>query len=216
MATIAVIIDVFRAFTTAAYILEKGPSSYTVAVQQNVIVQLAARCINPLIVGKPEMGMEGELFQVPNSPTRVKKLEIAGRDVFHRTEAGVQGVLYSQEALQADVVLVAGFANASATIHYIKQFQNPHVTFVPMGHRGLTPSLEDDLCAQCLSAFLEGKTFDLKPYKPQLKEGSGSYFFSADQWQYPEKDFKRCLKKDSFSFAIRAEIKGDYALLNRI
>lgn len=210
------IIDVFRAFTTAAYILKKEPASYTVVVRQDVIVQLAARCINPLIVGKPEMGMGGELFQVPNSPTRVKRLEITGRDVFHRTEAGMQGVIYSTQAIQADVVLVAGFVNASATIQYIKQFQNPHVTFVPMGHRGTTPSLEDDLCAQCLSASIEGRMFDLKPYKPQLKEGSGSYFFSGDQEQYPEKDFKRCLKKDRFSFAIRAEIKGDYAILTRI
>ena len=78
---VVVIIDVFRAFTTAAYVLEHNPASYTLAVKQLVISELAAKHINPLVIGKPEKGMEGHIYHIPNSPTRLLEVDIRGRDL---------------------------------------------------------------------------------------------------------------------------------------
>jgi 2-phosphosulfolactate phosphatase len=84
-----------------------------------------------------------------------------------------------------------------------------------MGHQGETPSLEDDLCAKYIKRLLKEKTFDIHPYFGEIQQGPGSYFFSQDQWQYPEEDFTRCLETDRFNFAIQAILKGDYAILLR-
>jgi 2-phosphosulfolactate phosphatase len=209
---VVVVIDVFRAFTTASYVLEHDPASYTLAVRQSVISELAAEHINPLVIGKPERGMEGHIYHIPNSPTRLLEVDILGRDIFHRTEAGARGVLQAHEA---DLVLAASFVNATATADYIKRLQDPQVTIVPMGHEGTTPSLEDDICSEYIQALLNGEQIEIAPYIAQFREGPGKYFFSEDQWQYPSTDFDHCLEVDRFNFAIQATVKGDYALLTR-
>jgi 2-phosphosulfolactate phosphatase len=210
---VTVVIDVFRAFTTAAYVLDKRPASYMLAVKQSVISNLAKKHINPLVIGKPEKGMEGDMYTIPNSPTRVLEVKVLDRDVIHRTEAGAKGVL---QACEADMILAASFVNAAATAKYIKTLKDPQVTIMPMGHEGVTPSLEDTVCAEYIQAVTSGKKMNLAPYIPQFKEGPGKYFFSKDQWQYPSEDFDRCLEVDRFDFAIQAIlVKDTYAILKR-
>lgn len=208
---VTVIIDVFRAFTTVPYVLERNPASYALAVKQSVIAILAAKCINPLVIGKPEKGTEG-FYHIPNSPTRAQEVDITGRNIIHRTEAGAKGVLQAQTA---DLVLVASFVNATATANYIKRLKDPQVVYAPMGHEGTLPSLEDDVCSEYIQAIVNGKKIELAPYIPRFREGPGKYFFSEDQRQYPKEDFDRCLEVDRFSFAIQAIVKGDYAILTR-
>jgi 2-phosphosulfolactate phosphatase len=208
---VVVVIDVFRAFTTASYALSKKPSAYYLAVKQSIITELASKQINPLIIGKPEIGLSGDLYHIPNSPTRLQEMEVEGRVVIHRTEAGARGVL---QATSADIVLAAGFVNAKATALFLSYLKDAEITYYPMGHEGNTPSLEDDLCAQYIAALVTGNIVNIKPYIPHLKTGAGSYFFGADQKQYPEKDFERCLELNRFDFPIRADIKNNYALLS--
>lgn len=210
---ITVVIDVFRAFTTACYVLEQGPAHYILTPQSLVIAKLVAQIAQPIIIGKPEKGMEGVVkYDIPNSPTRAGELSLTERRVFHRTEAGARGVL---QAKSADVVLVAGFVNAVATVRYIQSLADPEVTVLPMGHEATTPSLEDDLCARYIEAALKGERFDLTPFRSLLKEGAGSYFFAEDQWQYPHQDFETCLQINRFDFAVQAEVKEDYAVLSK-
>jgi 2-phosphosulfolactate phosphatase len=87
---------------------------------------------------------------------------------------------------------------------------------VPMGHEGTTPSLEDDICAQYIQARLKRQTINLAQYHAALREGSGKYFFSEDQWQYPSQDFECCLEVSRFNFAIKAEVQEEYATLTRL
>jgi len=209
---VTVVIDVFRAFTTASYVLENHPATYKLAVNHAVISRLAQEHINPVVIGKPERGVIGNIYHIPNSPTRVMDVQIGARDVIHRTEAGARGILLAKES---DVVLAAGFVNARATVNYIKSLIDPQVKIVPMGHEGVTPSLEDDLCARYIQGLIDGEEIEPAPYFSQLKMGSGSYFFSEDQQQYPREDFDRCLEIDRFNFAILAEVKGEYAILSR-
>lgn len=209
---VTVVIDVFRAFTTASYILEQHPATYTLAVKQTVISELASQYINPLVIGKPEKGMEDHIYHIPNSPTRVLEVKVSDRDIIHRTEAGAKGILLAQEA---DIVLAAGFVNADATVKFIKTLTNPEVSVIPMGHEGTTPSLEDNVCAEYITALINDKKMELTPYFSKIKEGPGQYFFSQDQWQYPSGDFERCLEIDRFNFAIQAFVKSDHAILMR-
>jgi len=209
--SVTVIVDAFRAFATASYILERRPQKYIYAAKTSVISRLALDFIKPLLIGKPETG-DTTIYAIPNSPTRVLETEITGRVVLHRTEAGAKGIL---GAKNADIVLAAGFVNADATAKYIRTLPNPKITIIPMGHEAINPSIEDDICAEYIQSLINGKKFSIEFYIQELKTGPGKYFFTEDQWQYPKEDFVRCLEIGRFDFAIQAEIYNDYALLTR-
>jgi len=207
---IVVIIDVFRAFTTAAYILEKVPKTYILAKKSTVISQLATKLRGPILIGKSEQGVD-LAYDIPNSPTRTRGVLISGKDILHRTEAGAGGLLLAKNA---DIVLAAGFVNASATAKYIRSLPNAEVIILPMGHEGTQPSLEDDICAEYIKSLIEGRKMKLTKLHSFLKSSSGKYFFSQDQWQYPKEDFYRCLAVDYFDFVIKATVLDDYAILS--
>lgn len=213
---VTVVIDAFRAFSTACYVLEKNPASYRVATKSSVISRLAIDAINPLLIGKPEKGFDHIVYNIPNSPTRVLGVKITGCDVLHRTDAGMKGILQSKDS---DIILAAGFVNAESTVQYInktiRKKGTPKITITPMGHQGESPSLEDDACAEYIKCLLSEKKLDLNLYMDEIRQGPGSYFFSQDQQQYPSEDFARCMEVGRFDFAIQAILKDDYAVLSR-
>lgn len=209
---VVVIVDVFRACTTAAYLLNRHPATYILAKKSSTINRLSCYFINPLLVGKPEKGIN-LVYDIPNSPTRTEDVRVSGRSVLHRTEAGASGIMLASES---DVLLAAGFVNASSTAEYIKKIKNREVIIIPMGHEGLRPSLEDNLCASYLKELFSGKQLDVGKFISLLQEGPGKYFFSEDQYQYPKEDFFRCLEIDRFDFAIKANVIQDYAILDRV
>ncbi|MBK8695778.1 MAG: 2-phosphosulfolactate phosphatase [Deltaproteobacteria bacterium] len=205
------IIDAFRAFATACYVLDRRPADYLVTTSSAVAARLAREVAAPLLVGKAEIGADFA-YEIPNSPTRTLEVTVAGRTVIHRTQAGAMGVV---QAVETELVLAASLVNAAATARYLWRFPDSAITLVPMGHEAITPSLEDDLCRRAIASHLQGRPFDLAPFIPALRDGSGRYFFGDDQRQYPREDFERCIACDRFDFAIRAERHGDYARLVR-
>lgn len=208
---ITIVIDVFRAFTTACYILERHPASYYYSYSCNVIKKLMLQSVNPLLIGKPEKGSK-LIYHIPNSPTHVSKEKIENREIIHRSESGSRGILFSRNA---DLVLATGLVNAKATVDYIETFKNSIVTILPMGHEAIHSSLEDEICAQYLLASMSSKCFDTTKYTLEILSGPGKYFFSNDQNQYPKEDFARCLELNKFNFAIQAQLYSSYAILKR-
>jgi 2-phosphosulfolactate phosphatase len=134
---VAIVIDVFRAFTTASYVLDRQPTTYRLAFKQDVIEKLVSQSSCPLVIGKPEKGRDGAIFTIPNSPTRVCEVGATQKEVLHRTEAGARGVL---AAKSADLILAAAFVNAAATASYVKSLRGADIAFFPMGHVGTVPS----------------------------------------------------------------------------
>jgi 2-phosphosulfolactate phosphatase len=206
-----VIIDVFRAFTTACYVLAEHPSEYLLVETSSAAARLARGFDAPLMIGKPERGADLR-YDIPNSPTRLLEVPVAGRCVIHRSDAGAHGVL---AAPPEEVVLVTGFVNLSATALHIRQSGASSVQIIPMGHEGTTPSLEDNLCGDALRCALAGQSIGISQHLAEIRDGSGKYFFEADQAQYPHQDFDRCLEIDRFNFAVRAMVFSDYAKLIR-
>lgn len=209
---VIIVIDVFRAFTTACCVLERNPTSYILTNKSTAVSHLISGLQDSFLIGKAERGVTLN-YNIPNSPTRVKEVDIKGRNVFHRTEGGASGVLMSKGL---GIILAAGLANADATVRYVLQLQNPEITILPMGHEGITPSLEDDICAQYIDAKFRGQTMDLAHYFADLREGPGKYFFTDDQWQYPREDFDCCMDLNRFNFAIHADVQDEYAFLRRL
>lgn len=209
---VTVIVDAFRAFATASYVLQQEPACYAIATNSTVLTRLTTTVVQPFFIGKLEKDANSPTYAIPNSPTRVKELDLKGKHVYHRTAAGAKGIL---EAQDADIVLAAAFTNAEATACAILRLGTPKVSIIPMGHEGTAPSQEDTLCAEYLAELLKGEQSDISSRLLELKEGPGRYFFSDDQWQYPSEDFTLCTQLNQVDFAIHADVKDDYAILTK-
>ena len=208
MFPIFVVIDAFRAATTATAVLARRPRLYLYTHSCAVAARLAASAEDPLLIGRPEPGSTFR-YHLPNSPSRVSEHQIADRVVIHRTSAGAIGVLQSPPGAE---VLLAGFVNAEATAERLRD--RPHV-LLPMGHEATTPSLEDELCARLIAARVVGSDLDLGPHLADLRAGPGRYFFEADPRFYPPADFELCLAVDTVHFSVRVHRRGDHSLLQR-
>ncbi len=208
-----IVIDVFRAFSTACYILADSPARYFLATDTPTIMRLANKFPNAILVGKPEIGCELK-YDVPNSPTRIKEIDLKNRIILHRTEAGAKGVMSALEDSES-LVFVASFLNADATVQELKRLKISNIKLQPMGHEGKTSSLEDDVCAKYIEALFNGQLIDVNEYYGEIRNNAGKYFFQDDQWQYPFQDFDCCLQLESCHFAIQALRNENYACLRQ-
>ena len=116
---LAVIIDVFRAFTCTPLLFSLGiEKSILVATPQEAFA-LKRDKNDALLLGEIG-GVPIEGFDLGNSPSEIRRQDpslFKGRTVVQRTSAGVQGALAALTT--ADEVLVAGYTNARATADYI-------------------------------------------------------------------------------------------------
>lgn len=209
--TIHVIVDVFRAFSTACVILEKKPKRYILTNKCDTIVQIISKTEKNILVGKPGIGSKLK-YDVPNSPSLVEKLTIHRSYVYHRTAAGATGVIQSNKD---DITLCMSFNNIDATANYIKTFNSVDLHIKPMGHEANNPTIEDNLCADMLKNRIYTNCLNSSLPIEYIKKTTGMYFFTDDK-EYPQEDFSRCLEINSHMFAIKAEIKEGYALLRAV
>jgi 2-phosphosulfolactate phosphatase len=196
----AVIIDVFRAFTTAAFVVANGAE--TILPVGGVDEALALRR------NHPEWRVMGEVhghkvpgFDYGNSPDEVSAVDFKGRTVIQRTSSGVQGIL---EASGADEILLGSFVIAEATVNYIKRRNPKVVSIVAMGWEGDYKVIEDELCAEYLEARLHGERLDFQDMVRRIKaDPQGAKFFDKAQPSFREGDFHAAMSLDRFPFALR-------------
>ena len=106
-----VVIDVIRAFSTAAYAFGAGASAiYLVA---SVEEALSLKAANPDVLAMGEdHGRRPKGFDFPNSPVAVSRADLTGRTMVQRTSAGTQGIV---AAVDATRLWAASLVCASAT-----------------------------------------------------------------------------------------------------
>ena len=204
---VAVIIDVFRAFTTACHAAAAGARPILPTDRPDGIEDLKARYPAALTAGerfgKPLPGCD-----FGNSPAMVDaaRVRLAGRPFIHATHAGTRGLM---AACHADEVLAASLVNAAATARYVRLLRPPVVCLVAMGWTGEDRAEEDDACADYLAARLAGKSFDISKLACDLRRATAAakFFDPAQDWA-PEADFDCCLAVDRFSFALRLARRG--------
>ena len=209
--TIHIIIDVFRAFSTACTVLSKKPKSYALTNHCTSITQRLSVQNNCILIGKPEKGSAIN-YHAPNSPNLVANLDLKEKHIYHRTSAGATGVMQSNPN---NIVLCTSLNNLPATATYVSQFKNHPVIIQPMGHEANTPSIEDNICASLLRRMISGSHSMEKLPIDQIRASSGQYFFQQNP-EYPEEDFHTCLQIGTHPFAIKADIKEGYALLTEV
>ncbi len=203
---IAVIIDVFRAFSVEAYCFHKGAKTIIPVGDANLAYKLKEENPETLLVGERHGAMLPG-FDVGNSPSVLAKMDIAGKTVVHTTSAGTQGIA---NAVNATEILGCSLLNAKATAEYIRKSGAEEVSLVCMGLDALVPTEEDTLCAEYIKSILEGTKLDMPSLIADLKNTSGAKFFDKTQADvFPEADFHMCTELDKFDFVIKLEKCSD-------
>ena len=152
---VAVIIDVFRAFSVACYAFESGASSMIATGSVASAMHLKASYRNAVLAGeRDERKIRG--FDFGNSPTEIIQTDLRGKTFIHTTTAGTQGLV---NASNADIVVTGSFVNAGAVADYIKTLNPSIVSLVAMGYRASVSAEEDLLCAEYIKDLLSGTAF---------------------------------------------------------
>ena len=113
---VAVIIDVFRAFSVACYAIDSGAVRIIAAAEAEAAFFLKKNYRNCVLVGeRDERKIEG--FDFGNSPTEIIRTNLQGKTVIQTTTAGTNGLI---NATNADIVITGSLVNAGAVVKYIK------------------------------------------------------------------------------------------------
>ena len=133
----AVIIDVFRAFTTAAFCI--GVGAREVVIVGTPDEAFAIRDRDPSVFLTGEVGSRPiDGFDAGNSPSQIVALDLSGRRVVQRSSSGTQGVVI---AARCDEVALGSFVIASATCRYVRS-RGRYACLVAMGDGAVIPNAE--------------------------------------------------------------------------
>jgi len=197
---VAVVIDVIRAFSFAAFALGAGAERMILMDDLGATLELAAS-IPGALAGKDGVPEDG--FELFNSPGQVlERADLSGRTIVHRTSAGTIGAV---AARRAEHVYCASFVVAEATVRRVAALQPSLVTFVITGDGGRHD--EDLACAEFLRARLEGAKPDPAPYLRRVST-AGDRLRRAVELGHKGihvDDVDLCIDIDRFDFALRAQ-----------
>jgi 2-phosphosulfolactate phosphatase len=210
---LTVIIDVFRAFSTACYIFQNGAEMILPVGDIDLAYRLKQNNSEIILVGE-RGGKIQDGFDYGNSPSVIKQKDFRGKVVVLTTSSGTQGIYHAK---RADEIITGSFGNLSAIVKYIKQKNPERVSLVCMGQGGKRRAKEDELCAQAIKNKLQVDSPQLSTLKEDLKKTAGERFFNHQKDWSPEEDFYLCLDIDKFNFVLKVDNEaGDLVLLNKI
>jgi len=212
---VTVIIDVFRAFSTACYAFDNGIKRLLdVDTPEAAFVLKDKLKADTIIAGEQDEKIPAG-FDLGNSPTEMLTGQITGKTLIHCTTAGTNGIM---RASGASEILGASLVNAGAVSSYITMVHPEKVTLVAMGYRGVESAGEDLLCARYIRDLLMGHEPDISAEIAALREGPGSRFFKPENLSFsPPTDFFLCTALNRFNFALKAVITASgYAEIIRV
>jgi 2-phosphosulfolactate phosphatase len=210
---LTVVIDVFRAFSVAAYAFARGAvASIPVAAIETARALKAADSSRILLGERHARPLPG--FDCGNSPTELERIDVAGCTLVHTTHSGTQGLA---NAVNADEVITGALVNCAAIVRYIHLRQPQQVTLVRMGQEATSRCAEDDLCAEVLKSRLCGQQPDVSNVRARLRvaDSAQKFFDPACDWA-PQRDFDLCTEMDIFDFVLRLDRAANPPTLLRV
>jgi 2-phosphosulfolactate phosphatase len=202
--TVAVI-DVFRAFTTAAVALANGASSIVMVRSVEEALALREAGIGQICMGEVQ-GRAPPEFDFGNSPFEISTVDFRGKTIIQRTSAGTQGIV---AAIQAKRLYAASLVTAEATARALLSGSPDQISLVAMGDNGIKRTDEDELCAIHLRNRLEGRSGDADAVRRLILAGGEVERFHdpARPYLHPE-DVDIALDIDRYDFAVRVDFEN--------
>jgi 2-phosphosulfolactate phosphatase len=202
--TVAVI-DVFRAFTTAAVTLANGASRIIMVSTVGEALALRDGGTGQVCIGEVH-GRAPERFDFGNSPFEVCEVDFSGKTIIQRTSAGTQGIVAAAD--RAECLYASSLVTADATVRAIIAGSTDQISLVAMGDNGRKRTDEDELCAIHLRNRLEGRPSDPEAVRRLILAGGevARFHDPARPHLHPE-DVEIALDIDRYDFAIRVRIE---------
>jgi 2-phosphosulfolactate phosphatase len=203
---VAVVVDVMRAFTVAAWAFGQGAEKIVLAESLDEALALKARHPDWVALkdGPPAPG-----FDMVNSPGLLRSVDLGGRTVVQKTTAGTVGALAVKEA---SLVLCASFVVAEATARLLRTRKSDSVTFVVTGDDGQAD--EDLACAQYIARRATEAGTDAAEFVRRAAESRAAAELAEGvrRGAHPD-DVALCLELDRFPFAMVATLEESLMVL---
>ncbi|SEE21246.1 2-phosphosulfolactate phosphatase [Streptomyces sp. 2131.1] len=204
--SVAVVVDVMRACTVAAWAFARGTEKIVLAGSLDEAPALKSRHPDWVALkdGAPAPGVDAV-----NSPGQLRSRDPSGRTVVQKTTAGTVGALAVKDA---PLVLCAGFVVAEATARLLRQRTGGDVTFVVTGEDGRAE--EDLACAQYIARRAAGEAVDAEPFLRRAGDSRAAAELARGCARGPTpRTWRYCLELDRFSFAIVATQEDSLVML---
>jgi len=210
---VVAIIDVFRAFTTAAVAFANGATRITMVASVEEAVALRSQGVGQICMGEVG-GRPVDGFDFSNSPFDLSKTDLSGLAIIQRTSAGTQGIVTAARA--AEHMFAASLVTASATARGIRSLARGQITLVAMGEEGKRRSTEDEICALYLRNLLEGRPGNADAARHMILSGGEVVKFNdpSRPWLIPD-DVPFSLNIDHYDFAIKVSIEDGFPVARK-
>jgi 2-phosphosulfolactate phosphatase len=207
-----VIIDVFRAFSTAAVALSRGARQVLMVDSLEQALALRDAGAGDACVGERH-GAKPPRFDFGNSPAELSRADVSGKTLIQTTTNGTAGL---NAAKHADRLFAGSLVTAEATVQAILADTPAVVTLVAMGRGGKARADEDELCALYLRSRLEGREPDIAALRNVLSgmapPPDPKLVASGD---YDLRDREIALMINSIPFAIEVTAENGHLIARR-
>jgi 2-phosphosulfolactate phosphatase len=210
---VVAIIDVFRAFTTAAVAIANGATRITMVASVEEALALRSQAVGQICMGEVG-GRPVDGFDFSNSPFDLSKTDLSGLSIIQRTSAGTQGIVTAAKA--AEHMFAASLVTASATARAISSLASDRITLVAMGEEGKQRSSEDEICALHLRNLLVGRPGNPDAARQMILSGAEVAKFNDPNrpWLIPD-DVPFALNIDRYDFAIKVAIEDGFPVARK-
>ena len=208
-----VVIDVIRAFTTAAVAFANGAEHIRCVEDLGQAFALREATPGAVLMGE-ERGLRPEGFDIGNSPTEPTRDLVGGRTVVQRTSNGTRALV---AAKAAEHLFAVAASNVGATYRCLHLLRPHEVTIV------CSDSMtEDRACAEHLEELIRRGTADPGLLTRRVVASSAEHL---DLWKQQHARAQRdlfladiavCAAVDTVSFAMAATRHDGYVELRRI
>ena len=197
----AVVIDVLRAYTTAAWAFHLGVERIVLSDDIDEALRLKASIPGALAL-KDAALVPG--FELSNSPVELQAAgDLRGRVIVQRTGHGTAGAV---AAKAAEHLYCAAFVNAAATAAALRRAGVSRVYYVVTGDDGAAE--EDRACAEYIAALVDDPAAEAAPFLRRAAESIAAATIrrrvEAGIWGVHGRDVETCLEADRFGFVMRA------------
>lgn len=211
---LTVVIDVFRAFSVEAYLINQNAEKIIPVGDKEVAYEFKNKNKDIILVGERN-GIMLPDFDYGNSPTQIENIDFSGKTIVHTTSAGTQGLIRS---VNADEIITGSLVNAKAIVKYIKDNNYNDVSLLCTSWINPDYEEEDTICANYIKAMLESKDYDINSKVEELRHTGGSKFFNEELKDvFPQKDFELCTRLNIFNFVLKYErLNEQYGQITKI
>jgi len=196
-----VVIDVLRAFSTAAVALDCG--AVEIYPVRDVAEAFGRRAREPDLVLMGETDCRPVPgFDLGNSPVDAAAFAFAGRRAVQRTTAGTRGLV---TCASAPSLWAASFLVASATVAALRASGSKSVAFVITGTVHYGSADEDLACAEWMAEMLCGNRPPVGPFLDRVRGSvAAATFLDPASPLHAPADVDFCARADVFDFPLKA------------